>query len=404
MPRSDDDYPGLKRRKNRDGTVRLYWCARADLVKAGFRPETVRLHYGPDEMQLVSAACRRMQAEMLTWSADRSASRVTFDGTLRGLLNAYQVDHASPYRDLKWNTRRTYDHVLRLIDSAFGARNLSTLGIADFRRWYDEAKKPAKPGASERVRRAHGIIQMLRRLFAYGVTAELPECARLMAILDSARFKQPARRRERLELAHVEAFLPVAIKADRLSLALGTAIQFETGMRQRDVIGEWQPVGEGEEAGGIVLGGRRWVNGLTWADLSAELVVRKVTTKTGAIVAHDLKLCPLVMAMLEQVPEDRRLGPLIVDETAGRPYAEWAYGREWRAIARKAGVPNQVWNMDARAGAVTEAEDAGADLDEIRGAVGHAVASTTARYSRGALGKSRKVAELRAASRRPTKE
>lgn len=53
--------------------------------------------------------------------------------------------------------------------------------------------------------------------------------------------------------------------------------------------------------------------------------------------------------------------------------------------------------MDARAGAITEAEDAGAELDTIRGAVGHTQASTTARYSRGALGKSRKVALLRQA-------
>src|SRR5262249_46543888 len=39
-----------------------------------------------------------------------------------------------------------------------------------------------------------------------------------------------------------------------------------------------------------------------------------------------------------------------------RPYA-----REWRVVARAAGVPDQVWNMDARAGGISEADDAGAD-------------------------------------------
>jgi hypothetical protein len=63
--------------------------------------------------------------------------------------------------------------------------------------------------------------------------------------------------------------------------------------------------------------------------------------------------------------------PLIVDETAGRPYAEHAYAREWRAVARKAGIPDTVWNMDARAGGISEADDAGADLDMIRSAAGH---------------------------------
>ncbi len=50
--------------------------------------------------------------------------------------------------------------------------------------------------------------------------------------------------------------------------------------------------------------------------------------------------------------------------------------------------------MDARAGAITEAEDAGADLDAIRATAAHTDAKITARYSRGAVGKSRNVAEL----------
>lgn len=68
---------------------------------------------------------------------------------------------------------------------------------------------------------------------------------------------------------------------------------------------------------------------------------------------------------------------------------------EWPIVARAAGIPDHVWNMDARAGAITEAEDAGADLDHIRSTAAHSQSSTTLRYSRGAVGKSRKVAELR---------
>lgn len=99
------------------------------------------------------------------------------------------------------------------------------------------------------------------------------------------------------------------------------------------------------------------------------------------------------------MPSERRIGPLIMDEAAGRPYAHLSFGREWRVIARQAGIPDSIWNMDARAGAITEAEDAGAELDEIRGAVGHTQLSTTARYSRGAIGKSRSVAAKRIAHR-----
>jgi len=401
---------GRKDRGNKDGTRRAYWVARHDLVKAGYTPKTVRLHYpvgDPGGEMLIEAACRRLQAEMLAWAAGYRQNYERFDGTIAGLIRRYQRDPASPYAELKWNTRRTYDDVLDKIERAFGKRSLSRLGIADFRRWYDEAKKPKAPDGAERVRKAHGLIHMLRRLFSYGVMAELAECTRLKTILDEARFKQPRRRRERLDLNHVEAFIAKALEAGRLSLALGTAIQFEAGMRQKDVIGEWEPVPDGSETSGILLQGRkgkrmrRWVNGLTWADLGAGSAFVKETTKTGSLVAHDLALMPLVAPLLAMVPAEARVGPLITDETAGRPYAEFAYGRDWRTIARLAGIPDSVRNMDARAGAITEAEDAGAPLDEIRSAVGHSQASTTARYSRGARGKSDKIATLRAAHRQP---
>ncbi len=398
----DTKMPGHKIRRNRDGTCRQYWAARHDLVKIGYRPATVRLHYDaatPEGRALIAAACARYQADMMAWAAGQRAERLRFDGTVRALIREYQRDPASPYAELKWNTRRTYDQVLGVIERAFGARVLNALKIGDFRRWYDEARKPATEGGAERVRKAHGIIAMFRRLFSYGVMAETPECVRLHAILAEARFKQPKRRRVRMEFAQATAIIDAALAADRVSLALGTAIQFETAMRQRDVIGEWPPVVPGSPATGIVLGGRRWVNGLLWSDISPDLQLRKETTKTGAMVSHDLRLAPLVMRVLEHVPQDRRVGPVIIDEAAGRPYAMHAYAREWRRIATAAGVPAMVWNMDARAGAITEAEDAGADLDTIRGAVGHNQASTTARYSRGAVGKSRKVAELRSAHR-----
>jgi hypothetical protein len=400
---ANNEMPGHKVRRNKDGTIRHGWAARHDLVKLGYTPKWVRLHYDfddPGEQRLAVAQCRKLQAEMLAWASGMRSDEKAFDGTLASLVRAYQRDPASPYQtNIKWNTRREYDHVLGIIEKAFGQRSLTALHIADFRRWYDEAAKPKLEGGKLRVRKAHGIISMLRRIFAYGVTAELPECARLATILDKARFKQPGRRRSKLELQHVEAFVTKAIELKRLSLALGTALQFETTLRQRDVIGEWEPILAGGDKSGIVLGGRRWMNGLAWSDISSDMTVVKETTKTGAHAAHDLKLCPIVRSLLAKVPISARVGPLIIDEKAGRPYAEHAYSREWRDVARAAGVPDQVWNMDARAGGISEADDAGADLDSIRSAAGHTQASTTARYVRGTIGKSRKVAELRLAHR-----
>lgn len=395
---SDFPTPGLKKRRNRDGTMRLYWVARSDQAKAGYTPKTVPMHYGPEQVALISAACMRYQAEMLEWASGRRRDPLRFDGTLQSLIRRYQHDPASPYAELKYNTRRTYDQTLGTIEKAFGKRVLTNLGNTDFRRWYDEAKKPKKPGEPERIRKAHGIVSLLRRLMTYGIAAELTECARLAAILDASRFKQPKRRRMKLELHHVEAFIEAALAAGRMSLAFGTAIQFETVLRQRDVIGEWEPI-VGRATGGIVLNGKRWSNGLTWADINAEFEIYKDTTKTGATAAHDLKLCPLVMRMIDLVPQANRIGPLIIDENSGRPYARDGYAREWRVVATAAGVPKDVWNMDARAGGISEADDAGADTDSIRSAAAHSQASTTARYIRGTIGKSRDVMRKRTAHR-----
>jgi hypothetical protein len=182
----DHDMPGHKVRRNKDGTVRHGWVARHDLVKRGYRPKWVRLHYNFNdqaERLLAAAQCQKLQAEMLAWASGMRSNNLVFDGTVAALVRAYQRDPASPYCGLKWNTRRTYDQVLGLIEKAFGQRALAVLRISDFRRWYDEAAKPKVDGGRPRVRKAHGIISMFRRLFSYGISAELPECARLVAIL-----------------------------------------------------------------------------------------------------------------------------------------------------------------------------------------------------------------------------
>lgn len=409
MPSDHFPTPGLKRRKRAGGVPALYWVAPSRVVRAGFTPRTVRLHYvdTPADLPLISAACQRFQAEMHAWSGGRKQDYRTFDGTIGSLSRRFQIDDESPVQGWKYNTRRSQLHIVSTIEKAFGARALSALSLKDFRRWYDAAKAPKKESGPQRIDRACKIMKMVRQMLRYGIAAELDQrqCTRLITILEATRFATPKRRRSKLDLAHVTAFILKAEAKGRLSLALGTALQFESGMRQRDVIGEWMPVPAGKEPTGIVVRGRRgngwrrWSNGLAWADVSKDLVISKETTKTGALVSHDLKLFPLSMALLAKIPVEERIGALIVDETTGRPYAEFAYSRNWRDIAREADIPDEIWNSDARAGAITEAEDADVDLDTIRCAIGHTQLSTTSRYSRGAIGKSRVVAKARIALR-----
>jgi hypothetical protein len=137
---------------------------------------------------------------------------------------------------VKWNTKRTYDEILTKIDRELGERSVHAIKLEDFHSWYAEAKKPKLPGQPERITKAHHLMRMLRRLFSYGIMAGVQGCKRVHEILEQAQFNGAARRRTVLNFGYVQAFITEAIKSNRRSLALGTALQFETGMR-RDLKG-----------------------------------------------------------------------------------------------------------------------------------------------------------------------
>ncbi|MCG5236629.1 site-specific integrase [Xanthobacter oligotrophicus] len=128
--------------------------------------------------------------------------------------------------------------------------------------------------------------------------------------------------------------------------------------------------------------------------------MRKKTSKTGKVVEHDLAQLPDTRAELERIPAGRRIGPLVINEETGLPYKRRVYTKWYRILARKAGIPDEVWNMDARASAVTEALDAGAQPNDVMNAAGHTQLSTTQGYDRGMLKKTARVAQLRVASRK----
>ena len=92
-------------------------------------------------------------------------------------------------------------------------------------------------------------------------------------------------------------------------------------LRQKDVIGEWEPAPLAE--GGFLYKGRRWVNGLLWSHIDANMVLRKKPTKTlkhGVQIEFDLKFYPAILEEIAKVPAERRIGPMIVSEHTREPY------------------------------------------------------------------------------------
>ena len=125
------------------------------------------------------------------------------------------------------------------------------------------------------------------------------------------------------------------------------------------------------------------------------MVLRKVHTKTRAYVEFNLKLYPIIIEEIERVLPEKRIGPMIISERTGEPYKHRTFTQTWRKVADKAGVPRTVWNMDARAGAISEAYDAGAGETDVMKHAGHKNRQTSARYNRSALEQTSRVARLR---------
>jgi hypothetical protein len=153
------------------------------------------------------------------------------------------------------------------------------------------------------------------------------------------------------------------------------------------------------------------VRGARWNEVDENLIFRHVTSKTGSLVEIDLKHAPMVIAELQAqygAPLSRSMlpasGPLIVNEKTGRPYLTHQFRRLWRQIATAAGVPKDVQNRDTRAGAITEAIESGASLEDARKAARHTTTAMTARYSRGDADSIARTMKRRAEHRRPRDE
>lgn len=395
------DAPGLKRLKRHNGRIDCYWVADEALVKKGYPTKTVpfkgRDPTNPADFLFMAERCRELQAQMRQWAdGDASAGTRSPAGTIAWLGEMFETDPDSPIHGRRRDTKFFYARYIRMITDRVGQRSLHKVTGIDIRRWHKGWKE--KHG----VRSAYACIQTLRRIVGFG--CELAEreddpCLRLAKVLAEMEFETPKGRDKRATYEHVSAFRPVAIEAGRSSIGLAVTLQFDLGMRQKDIIGEWVKI-EGVRAG-IVDGDKRWQWGLTWDQIDENWILRKPTSKSngGEAAEHDLKLYPDSLKLLQEIPKEKRIGPVIIDEHVGRPWRRPTFSREFRKLATKSGWPADVWNMDSRAGAVSEAFEAGAEPADVMKAATHTQMSTTMGYNRGAVVQSSRVAELRIAKR-----
>ncbi|NOX40530.1 MAG: hypothetical protein GXP05_08445 [Alphaproteobacteria bacterium] len=174
-------------------------------------------------------------------------------------------------------------------------------------------------------------------------------------------------------------------------------LQYELILRAVDVRGQWLKSYANE--GGIIRGGTRWQDGLTWDMVRDDLTgFEKVVSKTARSAPEprffDLVNLPEIQERLAETPADKRVGPVILSmKRGGIPFTRQGWSQAWARYRKLAGIPEEIWMMDTRAGGVTEAKEMGADPWALRDAAQHANVDTTNRYARGDA--SGKVVKLR---------
>jgi hypothetical protein len=409
--------PGLNAFERR-GRLELYWKPNAEARKRGYVPRSVRLHF---DLATIAGRvdlehrCRVLNSEMFAWLGDpEGEKRLVYDGTVGALIRCYETDKTSPYRGLRQSTARVYGDWCRTLDRAIGKRRVDRLTGQDIRDCFLRLMEPATPGGAPRVRLAKSCVrEMLSILVRYGAELGLPGCLELHQVLglmvltvpeDIRRAWKAARpKKTGMRYEHAAAIVAEGLKRGtrrHRSVALGVAAQFELTMRQADVIGVWETPGQGEvvDPSAIIRGRWIWRPGLRFEDFAAGQLDLETMKNAGRAV-FDVTAYPLFQQALAAVPAMERYGPLVTDE-GGSPVSRRYYWDLYRDVADAAGVPRNVWNMHARHGGASEAQQAGVALQDIAEHAQHADINTTRKhYIIPSVETSRRVAKQRVAHR-----
>lgn len=296
---------------------------------------------------------------------------------LAKLIEQYETHPLSGFHKLRYSSRRNQRNLMAQIVKRYGTTKLKHINAVTILTWHAEWFDGSKYHA------AHAFVKKLRTIFGFGLTIlENKHCQRIRVTMHTLRFPAGKKRKHLLSVGQAAAIIAEAHKREWHSIAMAQAFQFELMLRQKDVIGEWVPEGENVPSD-LRHDGKKWLRGLQGREINSDLVLSHLTSKRQKDIEANLLEAPLVMAEFRRLIGSMPPGPLIANEYTGLPYTDYEFRRKWRICAVAAGVPNAVFNMDSRAGAISEAFDAEADPDFIRETAVHSDLPTTQGYNRG---------------------
>lgn len=384
--------PGLRRLRGKP-----IWRATKAATAAGYPVKSVNLSLYADDPAAIERRCQRLQIEMNSWLSGRRGNVRQFDGTIRSLVDIYQSDPQSPYHGLPASTREPYDVYLRVLRAEVGERQIDRCDARDVKRWF------AVWTAGGHIAKGKMIIAVLKTILSFGIQCRNAGCVDFKAILSEMKFPSLKSRDQAPTADQIIAVRAAAKAAGHPLAALAYALQFEGTMRQWDARGQWVPLAD-KRPSTVHYRGKKWL-GPHWSQVDDKLILRFKPTKTaftsGAEVAIDLSVCPMVMEDIEAIPADQRSGPMVVDPKTGRPYTKHRFAEVWKPAAKAAGIPPDIWNRDLRAGGTTEARQGDAKTDDLKKLVGHTAGSkiTADVYDRDKLEAHRRIAKARKTKR-----
>jgi len=362
---------------------------------------------------------------MLLWANGGTTKdpQSPFDGTLRSLSRFYQADKDSPFRALRYRTRRRFGVELRMIETALGDVRVKNITFRDPKRWFAEFAAPDVLGGRRKLTLAYQLMARLKQILKFGKLA-LPEssgCERVVKMFEELEFAggQPRRKQYRT-YEQAKLICEEAHRRGLHSIALTEAIMFECGVRQKDVIGEWIPRTE-PGVTDVFSGASKWLMGARWEEIDANFVWKHRLGKSvkgaanvmeadvGKTELFDLLAFPMVRSELERIAPLNRgkfpaSGPVIIYEGTGRPWTHSFFCTYWRQCARAVGIPDEMQSRDSRAGAATEADRAGVPREKVRRFHGHSDEETTAIYQRESMEIRSEIARTRAVFRKQRAE
>ncbi len=290
----------------------------------GFRPEAL----GKDSV----AAYARAKTLNDDWKAVQDGLKAKPDaivkGTLKWLIREYQ-NKSAWYAKLEPPTKAEYDrHLQRALASPMAHHPVRSIQRADVRIFYDKTFADATPWV------AHDAHKVLSRLLSYGVELGL------MPTNPAAKMEiaEPDRRKVTWQPEQVDKFIAMALAENRLGWALAASIGYDSGQDLTVILHRLWTHYDGEG-----MDFRR-----TKTDVESWSPMRETTR-----------------GLLEIAP---RSSVRIITTSTGRPINSRSYfGRVFRELRDKAGLPKGLRFRDLRRTVGTEIDAGGGNPESVLG-------------------------------------